>query len=169
MKKLLLSMIQSYLKLRKNKKGFSLMELLVVVSILGALTVIAIPAYNTYRGTADDAAAKASATSIYRAFQACLANGGTYATTSCGSTTVNGTLESTCGSGSTAEAPQSGTAKSGQCFVASDATDDFCVSSNSNGSLHCVDNSGSSGKDKFCTSGTAICTVCTGTPATCDP
>lgn len=32
----------------KNKKGFTLVELIVVIVILGILAVIAVPAYNSY-------------------------------------------------------------------------------------------------------------------------
>lgn len=50
--------------LRENEKGFSLIELLVVVVILGILAAIAIPVFNNQRGKAALAAAEADANSI---------------------------------------------------------------------------------------------------------
>lgn len=60
---------------RKAKRyyGFSLIELLVVVGIMGTLAAVAIPAYNQYRKNAAEGAFSTTQTNIARAFSACVA------------------------------------------------------------------------------------------------
>jgi len=59
---------------KKNQKGFTLVELLVVVAIIGILAAIAIPQYNQYRSRAYIASMKADAKNLYTAVQAWIAD-----------------------------------------------------------------------------------------------
>ena len=75
---------------------------MVVVAIIGVLAAVAIPAYNGYRNTAAENAAKSEASEIMKALQAC----STIDTASaCYDPTAMGTLSKSCNQGVGATAP----------------------------------------------------------------
>lgn len=65
-------------RLTKEEKGFTLIELLVVVIILGILTAIAIPSYLSFRGRANDSAAKSNVRAVVPSIESYFADNETY-------------------------------------------------------------------------------------------
>jgi type IV pilus assembly protein PilA len=57
----------NFFRKKLNKKGFTLIELIVVIAILGILAAIAIPAYSQYKTNATKAANEAAAKIVYDA------------------------------------------------------------------------------------------------------
>ena len=84
----------------KKKKGFSLIELLVVVGIMGLLAAIAIPAFNRYKVDTKVGVVSAVLTQIAKSFPACLSVKGF---DDCSDDDIRGTLPTQAGTTITSE------------------------------------------------------------------
>jgi type IV pilus assembly protein PilA len=122
-------------RLRKrsvSESGFSLIELLVVMLILGILAAIAIPAFLNQKNKATDAQAKTNARTLQTAMEACGSdNRGSYA--SCGITPLRAIEKSLPQSGSSVSA--SGTADTWSVSALSDSGNSFTIGRDNAGAI----------------------------------
>ena len=65
-------LLKKRIKILRNKKGFSLLEVLVAVSIIGVISAIAVPQFQDYRRQASKTAGDTSVGNIGRAYQNCI-------------------------------------------------------------------------------------------------
>lgn len=75
-----------YFRAKRGQKGFTLIELMIVVAIIGILAAIAIPQFANYRKKSYNTQAKAELKSFYTACQAYFADKPTV--TDCSTATV---------------------------------------------------------------------------------
>ena len=66
-------------KMKRNQKGFTLIELMIVVAIIGILAAIAIPQFASYRQRAQDSAAKSALKNVATAQEDYYQENDTYA------------------------------------------------------------------------------------------
>lgn len=71
-------MLQSIQKRLDNRKGFTLIELIVVIAIIAILAAVLIPRFAGFTGSARDSAAIADAKNLATAFSAVLADDSDY-------------------------------------------------------------------------------------------
>jgi prepilin-type N-terminal cleavage/methylation domain-containing protein len=126
----------------RDERGFSLIELLVVILIIGILVTIALPSYLGQREKAQDTDAKSNARALVTHVEGCYASEQDYS--KCGTSNL-GQTGLPLGSGV------------GQVDVTATSTSYTVTAKSRSGGVFMIDKSDSSNFDRTCTGGTAGC------------
>ena len=84
---------------KKANKGFSLVEMLVVIAVIGVIAAIAIPSIGSINASAQTAVAERNAQSIMSVYQSGLAAGATWTGVTSAPTLISAVVAGTNGSG----------------------------------------------------------------------